>query len=167
MKRLDIFKTVLFLNIIYAMIFSTGMAMTQVEKIKYVFNALRADNIHILDDFYAPDTKFIDPLGVHRGLSSVKSYYQNLYKSVNHIHFQYLDLISHGSNHVLVWKMTLEAKSLNGGKPITLDGNSHIKFNEKNLVIYHRDYFDMGEFIYQHIPFLGWVIERIKNKIRH
>ena len=146
--------------------FALGDPMQQEEKIKYIFNTLRADNIEILNDFYASNTKFIDPIGTHEGIQSVKSYYKNLYSNVKHIHFKFNDLISTGSTHVLIWTMTLTAEGLNGGKPISLEGNSHIKFNEANLVTYHRDYFDMGEFIYEHIPVLGWTVKKVKSKLR-
>jgi hypothetical protein len=145
---------------------ASGAPMQQQEMIKTVFTTLRADNIQILDAFYAPDTKFIDPLGTHSGIKSVKSYYKNLYENVKSINFKYNDIVSSGNTHVLVWTMTLEANGLNGGKPISLEGNSHIKFNEENLVIYHRDYFDMGEFIYEHVPLLGWTIKQVKNRLR-
>lgn len=145
---------------------ASGETMLQQEKIKYVFNALRADNLHILDDFYAYDTEFVDPLGTHKGLNGVKSYYKNLYQNVKDIKFETKDLVSNGNSHVFVWRMILVADGLNGGSPVTLEGNSHIKFNDQNLVIYHRDYFDMGEFIYEHIPVLGWTLKKIKQKLR-
>lgn len=138
----------------------------QQEKIKHVFNTLRADNLKVLDDFYDPNTEFIDPIGTHRGIKAVKDYYENLYKNVKDIRFEYKDLVSSGNTHVLIWTMILTAEGLNGGKPVILSGSSHIKFNESNLVIYHRDYFDMGEFIYEHVPLLGWTIKHIKTRLR-
>jgi hypothetical protein len=62
--------------------------------------------------------------------------------------------------------MSLTADGLNGGKPILLQGNSYIKFSDDNLVVYHRDYFDMGEFIYEHVPVIGWIIKKVKAKLR-
>ncbi len=138
----------------------------QQEKIKYVFDNLSSNNLKILDDFYDPKTKFIDPLGEHLGLDSVREYYKNLYQNVKEIHFKYHEIISNGNTHILIWTMTLRTDALNGGKPTTLDGNSHITFNDANLVVYHRDYFDMGEFIYEHIPVLGWTIRQVKNRLR-
>ena len=140
--------------------------MQQQERIKNVFNTLRADNIQILDNFYARKTKFIDPLGSHHGIDSVKNYYKNLYTNVKDIHFKFNDIVSSGNTHVLIWTMVLTAEGLNGGRPISLEGNSYIKFDESDLVIYHRDYFDMGEFIYEHVPVLGWTIKQVKNRLR-
>jgi hypothetical protein len=45
-------------------------------------------------------------------------------------------------------------------------GNSHIVFNEENLVSYHRDYFDMGEFIYDHVPVLNFVVKKVKERLK-
>jgi steroid 5-alpha reductase family enzyme len=163
-KRLIVFIFLLLLP--FSKTFAIGDPMIQVEKMKNVFTSLRADNIHILDDFYAADTHFVDPLGDHHGIESVKIYYKNLYSSVKEIKFDYKDIISNGNTHVLIWKMTLVTKSLNGGQPMTLEGNSYIKFNDQNLVVYHRDYFDMGEFIYEYIPGLSWVIKKIKNRLK-
>lgn len=145
---------------------ANGVPMQQQEKIKYVFDNLRADNIQILNDFYAKDTTFIDPLGTHNGIQSVKNYYQNLYKNVKSIKFTYKDLVSNGNTHALYWTMTLSADGLNGGSPIILEGNSYIKFNEAGLVSFHRDYFDMGEFIYEHVPVMSWLVKKVKDKLR-
>ncbi len=145
---------------------ANGVPMDQQAKIKYVFDNLRADNIVILDNFYAKDTTFIDPLGTHKGIQSVKDYYKNLYQNVKSIKFTYKDLVTNGNTHVLLWTMTLSAEGLNGGTPITLEGNSYIVFNDSGLVSYHRDYFDMGEFIYEHIPVMGWTIKQVKKRLR-
>lgn len=145
---------------------AAGVPMQQPEKIKYVFDNLRADNIQILDDFYAKDTTFIDPLGTHNGINSVKDYYKNLYKNVKAIKFNFSQVVSQGNTHSLYWTMTLSAEGLNNGNPISVDGNSYIKFNEAGLVSYHRDYFDMGEFIYEHVPLLGWTVKKVKEKLR-
>jgi hypothetical protein len=66
----------------------------------------------------------------------------------------------------MVWKMYLKASGLKGGEEIILNGGSLIKFNDKGLVSYHRDYFDMGEFIYEHIPGLSWIISIVKNRLK-
>lgn len=165
-------KKILITLVILSATFSTysalakGNEMLQQEKIKNVFSSLNANNTNILDDFYDKNTHFIDPIGEHQGINEVKNYYKNLYTNVENIKFDFLDLVTNGSTHVLVWKMTLVTKKLNNGKPIIVFGTSHIKFNDQDLVIYHRDYFDMGEFIYENVPFLGWTIKKIKERLK-
>mgnify|MGYP001788744818 CR=1 FL=1 len=60
----------------------------------------------------------------------------------------------------------MRAPSLNSGREITVDGVSLITFGgREGKVISHRDYFDMGEFIYERVPILSTVIRIIKNKM--
>ena len=139
----------------------------QQVRVTKVFEELNSSNIEIFDTLYAKDVKFIDPIGEHNGRDILKEYFKELYQNVKSIKFHYDDIISNGSDHVFVWKMTLVATSLNSGNPVIVDGTSVIKFNKENLVYYHRDYFDMGEFIYEKIPFLGWVLSKIKSKMRN
>ena len=143
-----------------------GGTMEQKQKIETIFNDLRADNLSILDNFYATDVEFVDPIGTHNGLDAVKKYYGGLYKNVTEIRFENIDIVSEGHKHVYVWKMVMKAKSLNKGKEVTLDGTSVIKFNSDDLVIYHRDYFDMHEFIYKHIPFVGWLTNKVNKRLK-
>ncbi len=144
----------------------SAFAKTQPERIDEVFNELRADKMEILDDFYAPEVEFIDPVGKHNGLAEVKKYYSNLYKNVVSIRFEFHDIISQDNKHTAIWTMYLKSKNLEDGKEISLSGNSVIIFNEDNLVSYHRDYFDMGEFIYERVPFVGWLVKKVKARLQ-
>lgn len=141
---------------------------TRKERINQAFNELRKDNLHILDNFYHPNLKFSDPLGDINGLKQMKAYYANLYETVKDINFDFKVMSEEGDNIMAPWVMTLSAEGLNGGEPIQVTGISHITFDPKtNLVIYHRDYFDMGEFIYEHIPVLASIIRMVKRKLAH
>lgn len=140
--------------------------MTQEERIKYVFNHLRADRLDVLDGFYDPNVVLEDPLGSHQGIEATKKYYKKMYTNVQDIEFVPKEIISSGNKHVFVWQMRLRAKELNAGDWVVVEGNSVILFNDNNLVSYHRDYFDMGAFIYRHIPVVGWLLEQINDKLR-
>lgn len=117
-------------------------------------------------DFYHPEVEFADPVGSHKGRDQIVKYYDNLYKNVEAIKFDFSNFIESGNTVVAVWKMTLETKKLNGGEPFTVDGNSVIKFDENGKAIYHRDYFDMGEFIYERIPVVGFLVRKIKERLK-
>lgn len=140
--------------------------MTQAERIIDVFKNLRADRLEILDNFYDPEVNFKDPISEHHGLAAMKNYYKKMYRNVESIEFVTKDILSAGHKHVYVWQMRLHARGLNGGKLVTVDGNSVIEFNDRGLVSYHRDYFDMNEFIYKYIPGLGWLTQKINNQLK-
>jgi hypothetical protein len=151
--------------IVFLLLIGNAMANQQrAQLIEKVFNDLRATNLEILDNFYDPQLKFIDPLGEINGRPAMKQYYANVYKSVKEIRFEFTDHIYQGDTHIAVWVMYVKA-GLKDGEEFVLHGNSHIKFGPSNLVVYHRDYFDMNEFIYQHIPGLNWILEKVNSRL--
>ncbi len=135
------------------------------SQIQTFFNSLNKNTLHMVDEFYDEQATFIDPLGRHHPRREIKEYYAHLYRKVKDIKFTFGKELVENDVHVIVWTMILES-SLRAGRPSYLDGISYIQFGGKEgKVIYHRDYFDMGEFVYETIPVLGSVIRFIKKKL--
>ncbi|MCC6143617.1 MAG: nuclear transport factor 2 family protein [Candidatus Hydrogenedentes bacterium] len=137
------------------------------KRIEWAFNTLTRDNLEILDEFYAPDVHFEDPLGAIEGLAKLKAYYAGMYENVQEIHFDFKDEVAQGDTHVVVWMMRMKVKGLNKGEEVTVDGNSVIRFNDDDLVSYHRDYFDVGAMVYEHVPVVRFLVKKIKNRLSH
>lgn len=142
-------------------------SMNTIEKTIYIFNELRKDNLEILDGYYAKNLVFEDPLGKIEGLPAMKKYYGIMYENVTEIKFDFTKTIKQENEHFFRWKMTMKTSKLNGGDPIVVEGGSMIIFNKEGLVEYHRDFFDMGEMIYEQIPILRSVIKSIKGRFAH
>jgi hypothetical protein len=162
-------KIIILLISLLVSISSWGQAMKDLDnagKTKFIFEKLTKDSLYLIDEFYSPDVDFVDPVGTIKGSANIKKYYESLYKNVKTIRFDFSDFIVQGDQLVGVWKMTLVTDKLNGGEPIVVDGNSVIRFNSQGQAIYHRDYFDMGVFVYENIPVLGRVIKGIKNRFK-
>ena len=136
------------------------------DKIKYFFDNLTKDKMELVSEFYHENVDFIDPVGKIKGSEKIKDYYLDMYKNVKSIKFDFSDFMESGNNVVGIWKMTLVTEKLNGGEPIVVDGNSVIKFDENGKAIYHRDYFDMGAFIYENVPVVGFIVKKIKNRMK-
>jgi len=121
--------------------------------------------MHLVDRFYAENTHFLDPVVDLKGRNAVREYYRSLYENVESIRFEFSGKVTQGQEQVAFWTMILRAKRLNGGKEIRVIGNSHFQFDPSTgLAVYHRDYFDMGEFIYERIPVVGGLIRYIKGR---
>jgi SnoaL-like domain len=130
----------------------------RIERIATAFNALNKDNMHILDGFYHADVLFEDPLGRIEGLPDLKDYYAQMYENVQSIGFGFTNQIVDGDTHVAVWTMRMRAKGLNKGSEVILDGISLIRFGENDLVVYHRDYFDVGAMVYEQVPVVRFFV---------
>jgi ketosteroid isomerase-like protein len=135
----------------------------QKEKIVTAFNQLNKNTIDQLNNFYADDAEFIDPVSHFRGLDRIKKYYANVYKNVESIRFDFKEIQHENQSFYAQWNMTFSAKNLNCGKPFSVEGISVIKFNDQGKVFFHRDYTDLGSMVYERIPLLGSIIRMIKK----
>jgi hypothetical protein len=136
-------------------------------KIKQAFNDLNGQNLEILNDFYDETAVFEDPVGKASGLDEIKKYYAHVYKNVQSIKFDFREIRASGSHFYGHWIMTLQAGGLNGGKSFEVSGLSHLQFNERHKVIYHRDYLDLGSMLYERLPLVGALIRSIKSRLKH
>ncbi len=135
------------------------------ERSKEFFDKLSSSNLHLVDEFYDKNTVFQDPVHQLKGSQAVKAYYAGLYKNVESIRFEYGKSIESGDVVSLTWRMYLKAPAIDS-KGITVDGVSLITFGgPEGKAIEHRDYFDMGEFIYERLPILKSIIKYIKGRL--
>lgn len=122
-----------------------------------------------LAQVYSDNIEFKDPLHSIHGLSSLRSYMNNMYGNVISCQFIYLgDWIAerdaNGKGSACVkWDMIFRHPKLAGGAPVTVRGMSHISFSER--IDYHEDVFDLGGMFYEHIPLLGRVILWLKSRL--
>jgi limonene-1,2-epoxide hydrolase len=144
----------------------SAFAQTNQDKVKIFFDTLSKDNMKPIDVFYHPQVEFIDPVGEIKGSEKIKIYYENMYKNVKELKFEFMNFVESENQVVAIWKMHLTTDKLNGGEPYTVEGNSVIRFDESGKAIYHRDYFDMGSFVYEKIPVVGFVIKKIKARFQ-
>ena len=136
-------------------------------RIEFIFNALNRDTMNLLESFYDPEIVFQDPIVHIEGLPDLRAYYVSMYESVEEIRFDIANHYIDGDRHVVSWTMTVVHERFNQGKEVVVDGVSVIHFNASDLVVYHRDYFDMGALVYEHVPLLGYVVGRVKERIRN
>ena len=138
----------------------------RLSEIESFFNNFNSDTMHLADGFYDPDVVFRDPIVELRGRDRLKAYYVDMYESVTSIRFDFSGGMEKDEEVVVFWTMELRAKGLKGGEPVLLDGASHIKFGgESGKAIYHRDYFDMGAFVYENVPVLGSIVRYTKKRL--
>ena len=133
------------------------------EIFKATFNELDSDSLDRLPNIYDNDVHFQDPVREIRGLEDLRRYYANLYQDVLSCHFEYQPGMEDATQAVIPWVMHVRHGTFRRGQEISLSGISHICFTDR--VHRHRDYFDMGEFIYERVPVLGGIIRRIKARL--
>ena len=135
------------------------------DKFLTMYQNLSSDNLHLLQEVYSSDSQFMDPAHENNGLDKLTEYFSALYQNVVSIDFTFKDIVQQQSLCYLQWDMTFAHKNLAGGKTIVVAGTTFLRFNDNNKVCYHRDYFDLGEMLYEHLPLLGRLLINIKGRL--
>lgn len=135
------------------------------EKFLQMYKELGAKNLHLLQGVYSSDIQFIDPAHEINGLEHLTEYFSLLYQNVESISFEFQDVVQQDRTCYLQWEMTFSHKSLARGKTIVLTGATFLRLNQVDMVCYHRDYFDLGAMLYEHIPILGSMVSYMKRRL--
>jgi hypothetical protein len=141
------------------------MTPTVPQKVRTMYMRFDKKILKTMLDIYSEDVQFRDPLHAVNGLNKLTEYFDGMMDDLLECRFEFhhsLEVIERGEA-VLFWTMHYRHKKIAGGKPLQLTGNSHLLFNDK--VYYHRDYFDAGSMLYEHLPLLGIAIRYVKKRI--
>lgn len=141
--------------------------MYTIQKFKELYNDMTKVERHDFDEIYHPNVVFIDPITRHTGCGSVYEYIAKLSEVAESCRFVVDDVYECHSNNngavsVANWTMTLLLKR--NKNPIIVEGTSQLKFAD-DKIIYQRDFYDLGDMVYERIPLLGWIIRKIKGAL--
>lgn len=115
---------------------------------------------------YTPDVAFEDPLHRIDGLPALEAYFAALYENVTACRFDFHDRQRHGDLAFVTWTMRLRHPRLARGHEIAVEGCSRLLFADdaSGRVCQHRDHFDAGALLYEHLPLIGPAIRLIKRR---
>ncbi|WP_394205666.1 nuclear transport factor 2 family protein [Shewanella waksmanii] len=128
-----------------------------------VYEKLGTDNLVALDKVYHSEVVFLDPMHRVEGLNQLLSYFDGLYENLLECSFTVDNSLIMDNHAAIYWTMTYRHTQLNGANPIVVEGHSLLK-GQDNKVIYHRDYLDVGAMLYEHIPVLGFLVRKVKQR---
>ncbi|MEB0041177.1 MULTISPECIES: nuclear transport factor 2 family protein [unclassified Pseudomonas] len=128
------------------------------------FAALDKHSLDQLGELYTDDVVFTDPLHEVTGLGNVRRYFDELYGNVSQLRFEFyaFDQVREGKGY-LRWTMSFRHPRLNAGHLIHVEGCSHLLWKDK--VYQHRDFFDAGAMLYEHVPIMGRAISWLKRRV--
>lgn len=128
------------------------------------YKSLNRDNLDSLGSIYTDDIIFTDPVHRIAGLNNLISYFTTLYSNAHHVKFIFANHLQSGDLAFVDWELSFSHRKLNKGRKIRVSGVSRLIFR-KGKVYEHRDYFDLGEMIYENVPLLGKVITSLKGRM--
>ncbi len=137
-----------------------------VENFKQLYKTLNRETLTFerLSQVYRDDIIFEDCFHHIDGIGSLFEYFDNLYENVRYIHFDFENHWIADESAMLTWTMSYQHPKLNNGATIAVKGASQLNFDQ-GKVVRHRDYFDGGALLYEHIPILKRIIVFLKNRL--
>ena len=126
------------------------------------FQEMTLDSVKRVSDLYCGNASFRDPVNEVQGVSAIEAVMADLYHQLKNIRIVVREM--HGDDHAgcLMWTMHYEFR----GKPRSLPGVSHFRFDEKGRVTAQEDYWDASFVLYGEFPILGAMMRGIKRMVR-
>lgn len=128
-----------------------------------VYQSLTTDNLHLLDSVYHQELRFIDPMHEVKGLPSLHRYFNSLYENLTQCQFLITKVIHQENEAAIYWQMHFVHKKLNRGKQVLVTGHSQLSA-QQGKIIFHRDYLDLGQMLYEQLPVIGSLVKLIKQR---
>lgn len=129
------------------------------------FNKLDKTCTEKLYEVYTEEVVFNDPLHHINGREALSRYFATMYENVERCQFTYHTQQQQGHQAFVTWTMEFVHPRLARGKPVRVAGCSALTFADDGRVTQHRDYFDAGAMLYEHLPFMGQVIRWLKHRL--
>ena len=134
------------------------------QRVKEAYLSIGSENVADLESLYTPDIHFEDPSHAVQGKRSLMRYLHKQFSNLSKCSFKFHSSIASETDIFLTWTMFLNHPKLRGGDTIRVEGSSYLR-TRNGKIYYHRDYFDMGAMLYEHLPLLGRIIQRLKYRL--
>lgn len=148
-----------------AVVLPLPSGIARLEDFVCFYNSLNADNLNGLGQIYHPDVVFADPVHEIHGLPALHDYFAHAYARLTQSHFEAKHMAAQGNMGFVSWQMRIRHPAIAQGNEIVVDGCSELRWHENGLIIAHRDYYDLTQMVYQHLPVIGWLTSKVKQQM--
>ena len=107
-----------------------------------------------------------DPFNQVSSIEGIQHIFKHMFTQVNDPAFRISKTIVGDGEAILFWTFHFRFKGLGCKDNQTLQGVSHLEFDETGLVTLHRDYWDAAEELYSRLPVIGTLMRGLQRMIR-
>ena len=130
------------------------------------FESIATDNVPQLAEHYASHVWFKDPFNEVRGIDEVMRIFVHMFTQVDGPRFVVTDSVLQGDQAFLTWNFLFRMKRFSRDEQC-IRGASHVRFAPDGRVMFHRDYWDAAEELYEKLPVLGGLMRVLKRAARN
>lgn len=132
------------------------------DALRRFYENLSAADVARMGELYDAHAYFRDPFNEVRGLAKVQRIFAHMFESLETPRFEVREAFGAGDQAFLTWDFSFRVR----GRSLRIHGSSHLKFAPDGKVIYHRDYWDAAEELWEKLPLLGSVLRWLKKRLR-
>ena len=134
-----------------------------IQRLKEIYAQWDHSALAHLEEIYEESVVFEDPIHHVKGLQGLKEYFESTLPGLKHCNFEFDKELVVDDHIAIAWKMRFSHRKLKKGKELCVHGISTLVL--KNKIIYQRDYYDMTEMVFDHVPVLGSVTKYLKGRM--
>jgi hypothetical protein len=114
---------------------------------------------------YAPQGYLNDTLVGIEGADRIAAYFGHTAERARVLRVDFLERAPVGTDWYVRWRMTVAVDGLNGGQEVITYGVTQFRFDNEGRVLIHKDFWDSGTGLYEHIPVLGSALRRVRGAV--
>jgi hypothetical protein len=138
----------------------------KLEALIQFYNDFSPASVARFPEFYSADAWFKDPFNEVRGIAAIQHIFTHMFEQVAAPRFIVTEKVVDANGAMLVWEFYFRMKLCRENKTQVIRGISHLKFDADGKVLYHRDYWDAAEELYEKLPLIGSVFRLLHKAMR-
>lgn len=116
-----------------------------------------------LRNLYADELYFNDTLVTINNIDELVAYMQKTADNTISATVKITDVAQSESDYYLRWSMDIEFMARNKRVKSRSIGVTQLRFNNQGKIILHQDYWDSANAFYQHLPYIGSLVKKVKQ----
>jgi hypothetical protein len=126
------------------------------------YESLTRESLVRIGEHYAANAWFKDPFNEASGLEAIRRVFAHMFEQVAEPRFRVLERVVDDEGALLTWEFSFRR----GKRAMLVRGASHLRFNHRGKVVYHRDYWDTAEELYAKLPLLGGLMRFLRRRLQ-
>jgi hypothetical protein len=134
------------------------------EFIELFRNLKRDDVADMVHRVYAETLYFNDTLKTVLDRDTLAGYLEETAGRVDFNHVEVEQVLFDGDSYFLRWSMTTGFSVMGRSVESLSIGMTHLRLDDQGKVVLHQDFWDNTEGLFRHLPVVGSLIEKIRNR---
>lgn len=141
------------------------MTSERLQALADFYQGLSRESLPGLRRLYAEQARFRDPFNDVRGVEAIGAIFEHMFDACVTPRFHVTHGAEAGDIGYLHWQFRFALRRGGGSREYCIEGVSRLCFDDQGRVREHLDFWDPAASLYHHIPGLGWLLGRLRQRL--